>query len=103
MTPIARAGSARVRRGNARLPTPSARWIGQWWLWAPPVVVASSFVTGLIVANTPRAREETQARQAIDACWSGFKTPPSQDSGEFDPAVCERLEASFHARFGRAR
>lgn len=103
MLPIARAGSARTRRSRARLPTPSARWIGQWWLWAPPVVVASSFVTGLIVANTPRAREEAQARQAIDACWNGFKTLPSAHSPSFDPAACQRLESSYEQRFGGAR
>jgi hypothetical protein len=103
MRPIARAGAARARRGSARLTTPSARWIGQWWLWAPPVVVASSFLTGLIVANTPRAREEAQARQAIDACWSGFKTLPDADSASFDPTACQRLEASYQQRFGPVR
>lgn len=103
MLPIARAGSARSRRGHARLPTPSARWIGQWWLWAPPVVVVSSFVTGLIVANTPRAREEAQARQAIDACWSGFQTLPNAESAAFDPSTCRRLEASFQLRLGGTR
>lgn len=103
MLPIARAATARPRRGSARLPTPSARWIGQWWLWAPPVVVASSFVTGLIVANTPRAREEAQARRAIDACWNGFKTRPSVPNTSFDPAPCQRLESSFEQRFGSAR
>ncbi|HMW22509.1 MAG TPA: hypothetical protein PKC59_03655 [Burkholderiaceae bacterium] len=103
MLPIARAGSARTRRSRARLPTPSARWIGQWWLWAPPVVVASSFVTGLIVANTPRAREQELARQAIDACWNGFKTPPSADAERVDPGTCLRLEASYQQRFDATR
>jgi hypothetical protein len=103
MTSITRTSLTRARRNGARLPTPSARWIGQWWLWAPPVVVASSFLTGLLVANSPRAREEAEARRAIDACWDGFKALPGGDGTQFDPTPCQRLEASFQQRFGGTR
>lgn len=56
----------------------------------------------LFLANrSPEAKEKSRARDAISLCWSEQgKKSNSSSSSQFIAGACEKMEASFRARYG---
>lgn len=73
----------------------------KWWLWVPLGLVGAFLMFGAMVGNSPEAQEKSQARSAIDLCWSEQKRK-SLDAGaqRFVAGACEMMENKFAQKYG---
>lgn len=58
-------------------------------------------ITGFIESGTPEGKAKSQARMAIDLCWSDHgKKSLSDDAKRFVAGACEKMEADFLSKYG---
>jgi len=72
----------------------------KWWLWIPLGLIATPFVVGSMLPDTPERREKQSRREAISACWEEQKRKSLDPSLQrFIAGACEKMESDFRQKF----
>ncbi len=71
------------------------------WLWVLLALPVLFLGFGAMKANTPEGRAKSDARAAIDMCWSEQKKQlNSGGEAQFIAGACERMENDFVTKYG---